>query len=72
MKDRIVSKKIVIKYCPTEQMLANLFTKPLPGALFKRFKRVIMGLDHILALTDLNPLPSEEHVGKGLAQAISG
>jgi len=72
MKGRIVSEKNDIKYCPTQQMLANFFMKPLQGALFKRFKRVIMGLDHISALADKNLVPSEEHVEKGLTQTVSG
>jgi len=72
MKDRIVSEKIDIRYCPTEQMLADFFTKPLQGALFIRFKRVIMGLDHISVLTGENLVPSEERVEKGVTQTITG
>jgi len=59
-----VSEKIEIKYCPTEQMIADFFTKPLQGSLFKRFKRVIMGLDHISTLWIDGPSPTEERVEK--------
>jgi len=30
-------------YCPTEEMLADFFTKPLQGALFREFRDVVMG-----------------------------
>ena len=31
VKDRVDKKDICIQYCPTEQMLADFFTKPLQG-----------------------------------------
>ena len=33
-------------YCNTKEMLADYFTKPLQGSLFKRFRDVIMGVQH--------------------------
>ena len=36
-----------IKYCPTENMIADFFTKPLQGALFNRLRDVIMGKEDI-------------------------
>ncbi len=69
MKDRIVSEGIDIRYCPTEQMLADFFTKPLQGSLFKRFKRVVMGLDHVSTLWSMNQIPIEERVEKRSEQA---
>jgi hypothetical protein len=36
-----------IVYCPTSKMLADLFTKPLQGALFRKFRNVILGYNHI-------------------------
>jgi len=62
MKDRIKSENVSIRYCPTEQMLADFFTKPLQGSLFKRFKRVIMGLDHVSTLWKGESSPTEERV----------
>ena len=41
--DRVKKGEITIKYCPTNKMLADFFTKPLQGTLFKFFKDVIMG-----------------------------
>ena len=43
MKDKLKQEKISIEYCPTELMLADFFTKPLQGNLFRKFRAVIMG-----------------------------
>ena len=34
---------IKLKYCPTEHMLADIFTKPLQGKLFFRLRDIILG-----------------------------
>jgi len=60
VKDRIKTKGITVIYCPTEQMLADFFTKPLQGSLFIKFKRIIMGQEHVRILK--NPLPVKERV----------
>jgi len=62
MKDRIETEGIEIMYCPTEQMLADFFTKPLQGSLFERFRKVLMGHAHIDTLSSLSLLPAEERV----------
>lgn len=64
MKDRIKNEKIIVTYCPTEQMLADFFTKPLQGSLFEKFKRVLMGHDHISILAQTSFIPGEERVGE--------
>jgi hypothetical protein len=64
MKDRIKSEGINIVYCPTEQMLADFFTKPLQGSLFNKFKRVLMGDAHINTLSRQTSSSDEERVGK--------
>ena len=51
VKDRQDKGEIDIKYCPTENMLADFFTKPLQGTLFERFRAVIMGHAHISTLS---------------------
>ena len=38
---------IEIWYCPTENMIADFFTKPLQGSLFRRFRDFILGYIHI-------------------------
>jgi hypothetical protein len=41
IKDRIVSGEITVKHCPATEMLADHFTKPLQGAMFRRFRAEI-------------------------------
>jgi len=37
VKDRIDSGDMRVTYCPTEEMIADFFTKPLQGGAFIRF-----------------------------------
>ena len=65
--DRIKIEKLLIQHCPTLLMLADFFTKPLQGALFRKFQAVILGHAHISILFDetakYRPLvPTEERV----------
>ena len=50
MKNRLDTENINVVYCPTNEMLADFYTKPLQGALFRKFRDVIMGLLHINTL----------------------
>ena len=43
IKDRLDSENIRVQYCPTEKMLADFFTKPLQGSLFRKFRDAVMG-----------------------------
>jgi hypothetical protein len=65
IKDRIDLENIDVQYCPTEQMLADFFTKPLQGSLFRKFRDVIMGHTHIDSLKRPVPTPFQERVGEG-------
>jgi hypothetical protein len=42
VKDRITSGEIKIHYCPTEEMTADILTKPLQGALFRKFRALLL------------------------------
>ena len=65
VKDRVDKGEIEIEYCPTMLMLADYFTKPLNGNLFKRLRNIIMGYVPISALFDEMPTSSfKERVGK--------
>jgi hypothetical protein len=66
MKDRIKSEGIEIRHCPTEEMLADFLTKPLQGALFRKFRDVLLGYEHTSSLNDYmkRTLDSEERVGE--------
>lgn len=43
--DRVKSNEIKIEYCPTGDMRADYFTKPLQGALFRRFRTEILNME---------------------------
>jgi hypothetical protein len=42
IKDRVDLGEIKIQYLPTEDMVADYFTKPLQGELFLKFRNAIM------------------------------
>ena len=44
IKDRISTGGIVVKHCPTGEMLADHFTKSLQGALLQKFRAEIQGI----------------------------
>jgi hypothetical protein len=62
MKDRIATEGITIRHCPTLQMTADFFTKPLQGALFQKFRDVLMGHKPMNTLAIATPMPLEERV----------
>ena len=64
IKDRTEANKIEIRHCPTLVMLADFFTKPLQGHLFRRFRDVILGHCHVNTLRNDFIFPSEERVGE--------
>ena len=64
VKDRVDNRELVIQYCPTAEMLADFFTKPLQGALFNKFQKVLMGWEHINTLKSLSEYELKELVGK--------
>ena len=43
LKDRVYNGDIKVEYCPTSAMLADFFTKPLQGTVFKNFRSTVMG-----------------------------
>ena len=50
IKDRLKDEKNKLEHCLTELMLADFFTKPLQGNLFKKFRQVVMGWNSITVL----------------------
>ena len=42
--DKVKSKELRIMYCPTKQMIAYFFTKPLQGELYFTHRNVILGI----------------------------
>jgi hypothetical protein len=45
--DRVKSGEVSIDYCPTDDMIADFFTKPLQGAKFRKFRDIIMNVDPV-------------------------
>ena len=45
VKDRVASNEIQIEYCPTEDMIADFFTKPLQGKQFYKLQDCVMNID---------------------------
>ena len=69
IKDRLNSENIKIRYCPTEKMIADFFTKPLQGNLFRLFRDIILGYKHISELDGIvEKLSDEERVRKDIPQ----
>jgi Reverse transcriptase (RNA-dependent DNA polymerase) len=62
--DHSKRNSIHITHCPTEDMLADFFTKPLQGSLFRKFRSVLLGEAHTDTLSfDASPvLLTEERV----------
>jgi hypothetical protein len=63
INDQVDQKRLEIVYCPTEQILADYFTKPLQGALFRKFREVIMGWKQISTFKSSVLSPPKERVG---------
>jgi hypothetical protein len=47
IKDRIESGEIALKYMSTEDMVADYFSKPLQGALFRKLRAIILNLPQV-------------------------
>ena len=50
IKDKVQNGELNILHFPTDKMIADFFTKPLQGALFKLFRDIIMGIKHFSCL----------------------
>ena len=62
----IVDKgEVKIKYCPTQMMLEDYFTKPLKGKVLKIFRDVIMGYKPISYLNSI-PVSIKQSVGNNV------
>ena len=55
VKDRVETGEVQIEYCPTEDMIVDFFTKPVQGALFKKFRDQVMGYVPITFPTSYSP-----------------
>ena len=55
LTDQIAKGNLMIDYCPTSNMIADFFTKPLQGNQFTRLRKLIMG--HVSMNELENPAP---------------
>jgi hypothetical protein len=67
MKDRVQAEGINVQHCPTVEMLADFLMKPLQGGLFRKFRDVLLGYQHVSSLQVHNNdvVSPEERVGEG-------
>ena len=47
VKDVLKKENIELQHCPTKRMIADYFTKPLQGEVFKQMRDQIMGYSKI-------------------------
>ena len=45
MTDRVEAKETKVVYCPTKDMIADFYTKPLQGALFIKHRNSMLGIN---------------------------
>ena len=72
IKDRLERDSFDVQYCPTEQMLADFFTKPLQGSLFRRLRAVVMGHKHVDTLREATSDTPQERVGDHVVPKRNG
>jgi hypothetical protein len=65
----IKAKELSTKYCPTEDMLSDYFTKPLQGALFRKLRNLIMNVDPVIASRWDHRSVLGDDVGRGIQSA---
>ena len=53
MKEKIDEGEIEVEYIPTLQMLADMFTKPQQGELFRVMRTKVLGCYDIYCIEDL-------------------
>jgi hypothetical protein len=66
--DCVRDGKLHVEYCPTEEMLADLFTKPLQGSAFRKFRDAVLNIYSLADDRATNPIASrsQECVGESM------
>ena len=64
IKDVIIREGIDIKYCPTEEMIADFYTKALQGKLYRNMRDYIMGHSSIFGEERVEICESKEGAPK--------
>ncbi len=63
IKDKVDQKEIVLKYCPTEEMRADVLTKPKLGKIFKGFRSKLMNIPIDIPISHIEA-PNGDHSQK--------
>jgi hypothetical protein len=53
VSDQIARKELQVEYCPTGDMVADFFTKPLQGSLFRKLHKIILNLPDDIELDNV-------------------
>ena len=61
VNNAVERKEVEISYCPTEVILANFFTKPFQGNVFKKFRVVVLGHTTISSTHHIKEKSPKEH-----------
>ena len=62
--NRIAKGELTIEWCPTANMIADFMTKPLQGALFIKFRDIVMVVDVIKPGIEVSNTKTGNDVGK--------
>jgi hypothetical protein len=66
--DCIKNRALKVEHCPTESMVADIFTKPLQGNAFRKFRNTVLNMPSPESdLTVATTISSQECVGDRLA-----
>jgi hypothetical protein len=66
IKENLEDLDIKVRHWRTLKILADFFTKPLQGTLFRIFRDIILGKNRVISLDSIPTLLVEERVAKGL------
>jgi len=59
--DRINREELRVAYCPTAEMIADYFTKPLQGATFRRLRDAILNIEQKDGPASMEPDKLQDH-----------
>jgi hypothetical protein len=59
IKDRIARKELRVEYCPTEEMLSDILTKPLQGSQFRKLRARMLNISNDIGTSSTSPTSQE-------------
>jgi hypothetical protein len=70
VSDRISNGELRVEYCPTGDMVADFFTKPLQGSLFRKLRDMILNIKAVDGPASMGP--TTEHVQRDHRSVLEG